>query len=107
MMPCFSYMECVDLGQAFEDHMVAAMNRLTAPKSEWPGFKEALRHQVARQKVDPPFPPGDFWKLQWHCPAAGVIDRAISVQANTLLLYTKTYLDAGLDKKMMSLLQAP
>ena len=45
------YMECVDLGQAFEDHMVAAINRLTAPKSEWPGFKEALRHQVARQKV--------------------------------------------------------
>ena len=44
-------MEIVDLGQAFEDHMVAAINRLTAPKSEWPGFKEALRHQVARQKV--------------------------------------------------------
>ena len=45
------YMECVDLGQAFEDHMVAAMNRLTAPKSQWPGFKEALRHKVAKDKV--------------------------------------------------------
>ena len=44
-------MEQVDLGQAFEDHMVAAINRLTAPRSEWPGFKEALRHQIARQKV--------------------------------------------------------
>ena len=44
-------METVDLGQAFEDHMVQAINKLTAPKAEWPGFKEALRHQIARQKV--------------------------------------------------------
>jgi len=45
------YMECVDLGQAFEDHMVAAINGLTAPRSQWPGFKEALRHRVAKDKV--------------------------------------------------------
>ena len=44
-------METVDLGQVYEDHMVEAINKLTAPRAEWPGFKEALRHQIARQKV--------------------------------------------------------
>lgn len=47
----YGYMEQVDLGQAFENHMVAAINRLTAPTAEWPGFKEALRHRIAKEKA--------------------------------------------------------
>lgn len=46
-------MEQVDLGPEFEDHMVTSINKLTVPKSEWPTFKDALRHQIARQKVCP------------------------------------------------------
>lgn len=44
-------METVDLGQEFENHMVHSINKLTAPKAEWPNFKDALRHQIHRKKV--------------------------------------------------------
>lgn len=44
-------METVDLGADFESHMVTEINKLTAPKAEWPNFKDALRHQIHRRKV--------------------------------------------------------
>ena len=46
-------MECVDLGQAYEQHIVDAINKLTQPVALWAGFHEQLKHKIQKSRVKP------------------------------------------------------